>query len=499
MCQIAFDLIPLPLAEVDENGKVMFANSALLSLCGLTLVEVYKKSFYSFCFLQAEDGAISFRGIKQESVMEVDLEHKSGEKHPYKLKIIPFQDLLSKSKARFFLILEPSQKEYRQQLEQSHKLESLGSLASSIAHDINNILAGVLGHVTFLRLSTSNSGSQLESIAAIEDGARKAAHLTREILDYARNESVGMHPINFSLVIAGGLNLFRGALPKNIQLRVASEKSDVFVLGDESKLSQLCMNLAVNARDALPSGGHIDVRVERVTVDAAKAPRHVGNPPRTLVAGEYARLSIEDDGIGMSKEVQKRIFEPYFTTKEAEGTGLGLATVLSIVESHLGAVEVTSRLGKGTRFDVYIPLCEGFFESEVDEEKDEVIPGGNERILVVDDEEVVRAVIQRSLEHFGYEVDIAKDGLDAVARYQNNRRSYKLVILDMMMPHMSGDEVFRRLREIDRDAKVLLVSGFSSEERAQSVLKSGGLGFIQKPFAVEELAREVRRCLDAAS
>ncbi len=289
----------------------------------------------------------------------------------------------------------------------------------------------------------------------------------------------------------------KGALPKNIVINYTGDREDVYVEGDDTRLSQLFINLAINARDALPNGGNVGVDLVRVIFDDESCQDRAG-----LTPGEFARLSISDNGTGMPPQVKERIFEPFFTTKSNQGTGLGLATVVSIVEGHQGYIEVESQVGSGTLFCVYLPTTAPQSEQLA---RDLAGPAknpspektlGKERILVVDDEEVVRTVIQRSLEHFGYEVDVALDGADAVSRYRHDPSKYSLVILDMMMPKMAGDEVYHRLSQIDQNVRVLLVSGYSSEGRAQAVLEAGALSFIQKPFAVEDLAREVRKCLD---
>ena len=378
---------------------------------------------------------------------------------------------------------------------QQRKLESLGVLASSIAHDLNNLLTGVLGHVSFLRFAANDGTIDRDSIAAIESGSRRAASLTQKILDFARGQHTETKVLNLSEVTAAGVNLIRAALPQDVTLVTAGLEQPYFVRGDESQLSQVVMNLTVNARDALPEGGTIKIVLSAMPLSDPSRCRKLGVAP-----GPYALLGIEDDGVGIPAEVMDRMFEPFFTTKSEHGTGLGLAIVSSIVKAHDGAVTVQSAAGAGARFEVYLPLCSSAEISECngapEVAAEDALPMGKERILVVDDEEAVRTIIQRSLQHLGYEVVVARNGDEALELYSQRVGAYQLIIIDMIMPRMGGDELFEKLRAIDERVPVLIASGYSSDTRTRSILQNGGLGYIQKPFAVEELAREVRRCLD---
>ncbi len=375
---------------------------------------------------------------------------------------------------------------------QQQKLQSLGTLAGSIAHDLNNILTSVLGHVSYLRIRLPQGLGERDSIVAIEDGARRAASMTQQILEFARGEESETSPVNLSLIVAAGINLLRASLPQFIAVQFSSGKRDIHVFGVESQLSQLVMNLLVNARDALPCGGTINASLSSV-----KFPETVTIENVYLTAGEYARLAIEDDGTGIPVGIRQRIFEPFFTTKNGLGTGLGLATVRSIVKNHKGVVKVDSEEGQGTCFEVLLPLSRGV-PLHAAEKRSREVPRGNENILVVDDEESVRVVMQRSLEHLGYRVMTASNGPEAIDNFAAAAPRFALVIIDMIMPLMPGDELFYRLRAIDSSVPILIASGYSSDSRTKSMIRDGAIGFIQKPFAVEELAQEVRRCLDSS-
>lgn len=377
---------------------------------------------------------------------------------------------------------------------QQRKLESLGVLASSVAHDLNNLLTGVLGHVSYLRLSEPQNAENRDSIVAIEDGARRAASLTQQILDFARGGEVELVSVNLTLVVAAGINLLRAAVPENIKIEFFGGKKDISVYGDESQLSQVIMNLLVNACDALPDGGTIRISIDPFALS--------DDDDLELQPGDYVKLTIRDNGSGIPQEVQGKIFEPFFTTKNERGTGLGLATVYSIVAAYGGAILLESEEGRGTTFDIVLPVCtkeEHLTPASKDTtpaKQQEEIPAGTEKILVVDDEEAVRIVLQRSLELIGYTVLAASGGLEALEIFEEEGANISLVVLDMIMPEMPGDELFYELQKLRKDVRVLIASGYSNDARTKAILRDGALGFIQKPFAVEELATEVRKCLD---
>ncbi|MGZ9135778.1 MAG: ATP-binding protein, partial [Candidatus Deferrimicrobiaceae bacterium] len=258
------------------------------------------------------------------------------------------------------------------------------------------------------------------------------------------------------------------------------------VLGDPSQLDQVVMNLAVNACDSMPEGGRLKIATERVFLDEAFCRDREGMTP-----GNYLLLSVGDTGIGIPPENLERIFDPFFTTKpQGKGTGLGLSMVFGIVRNHGGCVDVRSEAGAGTEFRVYLPEC-GTGGTKETVAMSAALPRGRGRILLVDDQETVRDVARDMLEALGYEVIIASDGLAGVSRFREMWREIDLVVLDMVMPNLSGGECFRRMKEIDPKARVVLSSGYSMEGAIQDVMNEGILAFIQKPYRLEELSRVV--------
>jgi signal transduction histidine kinase len=367
----------------------------------------------------------------------------------------------------------------------AERLQTLGMLAGGVAHDFNNILAGILGHTTYLKTILPSAGKHSDSLRAVEDGAKKASTIIQQILNFSRLDSIEhISCCDLGAIVQRTCTLLRGAIPPDFDLQVNLPAEPVQVLGGEAKIAQILVNLVVNARDALSAGGVISVTIS------------TGKSKNSDV--EMGLLEVRDDGQGMSAHTLQRAFEPYFSTKKDSGTGLGLATVHAIVEQFGGSIDVSSALQLGTTFTICLPLATTAERVAARAQIDESNPlrsRGGERILIVDDESPVRNVLSLSLEHLGYEVAISSSGMEAIERYEKNAERFDLVILDMLMPNLSGEEVFFLLKEIDPNLRALIISGYSSEEAVQHILNQGGRGFIQKPFTISELSRKVRICL----
>lgn len=377
----------------------------------------------------------------------------------------------------------------------SQRLETLGMLAGGIAHDFNNMLAGILGHVSYLTTILPERGIHRDSLAAIEDGAKKASGMVQQILGFSKLESEEKIAVVDLCDLAKKTKaLLRGAISPAYEINCLVPEAKVSVLGVEAKIAQVIANLVINARDALGADGTI-----KIAVDVCSDPKKLSEvfAGKDLSSKEYAVLSVEDDGHGMSDEVKRKAFDPYFSTKKDKGTGLGLATVQAIVRSFGGAIEVYSKVDDGTKISAYLPMVESPKNQAPKGGGASVLKGGKERILVVDDEYPVRNVLSISLGHLGYQVSAAGSGEEAISLYELSG-GFDLVIMDMLMPVMPGEKLFANLKSLDPNLRVLVMSGFSSEAAVQEILKGGGLGFMQKPFTIDELSRRVRECLDAA-
>jgi CheY-like chemotaxis protein len=333
-----------------------------------------------------------------------------------------------------------------------------------------------------------------ESIEAIEEGALKAAGLTQQILNYSRLEaSEQLAQVDVGNVLSGITVLLKSAIPASITLNAHPSEQPFVVLASEVNIAQILINLIINARDAVSGQGLIDISLVH-ELEQHEQERLFGPEP---AAARYGAIQVSDNGCGMSEEVKARLFEPYFTTKNSAGTGLGLATVHSIVQQLGGVVECESQLGTGTTFTIALPLVDDPRMEHADSEgysSDDTARGGGERILVVDDEDAVRNVLGLSLAHLGYEVETAASGREALEKFQAAQGSIRMVILDLLMPGLSGEDVFYRLREMEPNLNVLIVSGFSSSHVVERILSDGARDFIQKPFSIEVLSEKVRRC-----
>jgi CheY-like chemotaxis protein len=328
---------------------------------------------------------------------------------------------------------------------------------------------------------------------AIEEGAIKASALTQQILNFSKlDASEELQRVDVDQVVSRIGVLLKSAIPSDVTLQLPRNNGGFAVLGSEVHLAQILINLIINARDAIQGRGTIGVRLS-TEVGLDEVHEIFGPEP---AAKAYGAIAVSDTGSGMSDEVKQRLFEPYFTTKNQAGTGLGLSTVQAIVARLGGAIQVFSEVGRGTMFRVILPLVsEGKAQVAARENNHAVRRGSGERLLVIDDEDAVRNVIGLSLSHLGYQVDTAPSGLEGIEQLRASSGAYQLVILDLLMPGLSGEETFQRLRALSPEIPVLIVSGFSSENVVQRVLADGARDFIQKPFSIEVLSEKVRGCL----
>jgi PAS domain S-box-containing protein len=372
------------------------------------------------------------------------------------------------------------------QLIQAQKMEAMGLLAGGIAHDFNNLLTGILGYASLLSLKEVAGPEVAKAAGIIRRSAERASQLTAQLLGFAERGKNLTVPVELGGVIASVTGVLERTQDPGIRIVTSPGPGGGCVLGDPSQLDQVVMNLAINACDAMPRGGQLKITTEPVTLDEGFCRERDWMSP-----GTYLLLSVSDTGVGISPGNLERIFDPFFTTKtNGKGTGLGLSMVFGIVKNHGGCVDVRSEAGGGTVFRVYLP------ESPVGAPKgkgamEQALPRGRGKILLVDDQEPVREVAKDMLEALGYEVITAADGLEGVSRYRNLWREIDLAILDMVMPNMSGGDCFRRMKEINPKARVVLSSGYSMDGSIQDVMNEGILAFIQKPYRLEELSRVV--------
>jgi PAS domain S-box-containing protein len=377
------------------------------------------------------------------------------------------------------------------QLLQAQKMEAIGQLAGGIAHDFNNILTAIIGFGTLLKSETKKDDLQQSYVTHILTSAERAANLTQALLAFSRKQIISPKPINLNDIIQGMEHLLSRIIGEDVELSTVLSDKDLVVMADSGQVELVLMNLATNARDAMPEGGNLTIKTELMQLDHEFIRLHGFGKP-----GPYALLSIEDTGIGIDEKTRDRIFEPFFTTKEiGKGTGLGLAMAYGIVKQHDGYINVYSEPNQGTIFKIYLPLI----ASTVEEKKEATLPiveKGTETILLAEDDDQVRELIREVLTRFGYTVLEAEDGLDALRVYKENDNRIQLLILDVITPKKNGREVYDEIKRESPDMRVIFMSGYDANVIHKKGVREEGLEFISKPISTDMLLRKVREVLD---
>jgi two-component system, cell cycle sensor histidine kinase and response regulator CckA len=384
-------------------------------------------------------------------------------------------------------------KELESQLRQSQKLEAIGQLAGGVAHDFNNILAAILMRLGLLQMRTDLNPETKQALKDLDGAARRAAGLTRQLLMFSRRSVLAVKPLDLNEVVADLLKMLRRLIGENIDLRFDGKSALPLVKADVGMLEQVLMNLAVNARDAMPKGGQITIGTSVADLTSAQAAAHPNGRP-----GRFVCLTVADTGCGMDAATLKRIFEPFFTTKEAgKGTGLGLATAHGIVAQHKGWIEVDSQVGVGTTFRVYLPAtARSDVGSQPTFQTDHFRRGG-ETILLAEDEAHLRQATAESLRALGYQVHEAANGQEAMTLWQTHGADVSLLLTDMVMPEgLTGLELTEQLQTLKPGLKAIISSGYSAEIAQAGVPNREGIIYLPKPYTTKALARQVRDCLD---
>ena len=480
--------------EVDIGGNFTFFNRALCERLGyapeelmgmnykaITDEENGKKMFHEFN--KVFTTAIPIRNIESRVIS------KDGAAKIVETPISLIRDIYNEPIGFRGLLRDVTeQKSLQDQLQQAQKMEAIGTLAGGIAHDFNNLLMAIQARTDIMITDKDSSHPDFGHLRGIEDNVESAADLTKQLLGFARSGKYEVKPTDINELIKKQNRMF-GRTKKEITIRGIYEKNLWSVEVDRGQIDQVILNLYINAWQAMPAGGHLYIQTQNVTLDENYTEPYQVDP------GKYAKISITDTGIGMDKATQERIFDPFFTTKEmGRGTGLGLASAYGIIKNHGGFINVYSEKGEGSRFNIYLPAS----EKEATEEKKPAgdTLRGSETILFVDDEDMVIEVAEELLETLGYKVLTAGGGKEAIETYKKNKEQIDIVILDMVMPDMSGGETYDKLKEINPDIKVLLASGYSIHGAATEILDRGCNGFIQKPAKTMELSQKLREILD---
>jgi two-component system cell cycle sensor histidine kinase/response regulator CckA len=374
------------------------------------------------------------------------------------------------------------------QLRQAQKMEAIGTLAGGIAHDFNNLLMGIQGNISLSLLDVDTDSPLAKNLKKIEQYVQNGVDLTKQLLGFARGGKYEISLLDLRKLLKEQ-NLMFGRTNKDIVFENEPNPDLWTVEADRGQIEQVLMNLYLNAIQAMPGGGTLTTRTENVIIDQDQY------SPYFVKAGRYIRITIEDTGVGIDEKIQQRIFDPFFTTKEmGRGTGLGLASVYGIVKNHEGFINVYSKKGQGARFEINLPAS-GKVVPNKEKPREEFVEG-QETVLLVDDEDMIIDVAQRMLDKLGYKVFTARDGKEAIEVFRKHKGEIDAIVLDMIMPKMSGGEAFDRIKEMKPEIKVLLSSGYSINGQASEILNRGCNGFIQKPFNLQNLSKSLRSILE---
>ncbi len=382
-------------------------------------------------------------------------------------------------------------KKLEHQLRQAQKMDALGTLSSGIAHDFNNILTGIIGYACLMKKNVDKATRQKEFLDEILAASERASSLTRSLLAFSRKQEIETRAVRINEIILHFKKFMTRIIGEDIELKIETSPEEMIIMADSSQIDQVLMNLATNARDAMPNGGMLSIATRPVELDNEYVKAH---PP--LKPGRHLEISISDTGSGMDEVTQQKIFEPFFTTKEVgKGTGLGLSIIYGIIKQHNGEIIVYSEVGIGTTFKIYLPLLNAKVE-ESEEQLTTHLTGGNECILLIEDDVLVRNLQKEVLEQLGYKVIVAEDGEEAVAKFVENRELVQLLLLDIILPKKNGIEVYEEIRKIMPDIKVLFTSGYTADIIQRQGFLEKNQHFLSKPTTPYVLSRSLREILD---
>ena len=429
---------------------------------------------------------------RTSELMEESTERKLAEQALVESEELAEQTLIESAKLAEHALIESEQR-----LQQSQKMEAIGTLAGGVAHDFNNLLTVILGNTQLaLRKLQADDPLQLR-LVEVEQAANRAAALTRQLLAFSRRQHLERHTINVNETIKVITKLLRRIIGEDVEVRVIVSADLSAVFADPTQIEQVIMNLAVNARDAMPQGGQLTIETSNIELDQSYRRQYPYVNP-----GKYVQISVSDNGTGIEPETQKRIFEPFFTTKGVDnGTGLGLSMVYGIVKQHEGHINVYSEVGLGTTFKIFLPIVESAVEKEVPALQLPLL-GGTETILVAEDEGGLRYLAREILEGLDYTVLLARNGEEAVELYKANRERIDMLLLDVVMPRLGGIEAYKQIQKLGGDVPLIFMTGYnvqavqSRDVKENGILEELGVMVVQKPYNVEGLGRKVREVLD---
>jgi PAS domain S-box-containing protein len=499
--QLLIDNLPARISYIDKNEQYVFVNRRYeqafkrdrREIIGKTIREIIGQANYAKVKKHVHD-TLAGKMVRYEAAFV----NADGDREWSEIANVP--DIGKDGSVNGFYVLasditdkkkaEEEKSKLELQLRQAQKFEAIGTLAGGIAHDFNNLLMGIQGRLSLIATELDSYDPHMEHIQAVEEYIKSAINLTRQLLGFARGGKYEVKTINICDLVENSATMF-GRTRKDIRIHIKNEQPFIAVDADRGQLEQVLLNMYVNAWQAMPKGGDLYLHTGQTTLDPAFC------RPHDIEPGRYAKITISDTGIGMDKTVSRQIFDPFFTTKEkGRGTGLGLASAYGIIKNHGGTISVSSELGRGTTFNIYLPASDKkiYQEASIDQK----LIKGSETILLVDDEEMITDVGQAMLEKLGYHVLVSRGGQEAIQTVTDRAETIDLVILDLIMPGVDGEMVFDQIRQFDPQIPIMLSSGYAIDGQAQKIMDKGCNGFIQKPFDISKLSKKIRQILAAS-
>ena len=486
------------IAIFDFKGSIRYLNPAFTTLFEWTLEEARGNPIPMIPESEQKKTTAMVRALIQKGVsyhgFETKRKRRDGRLLDVSISASRVDDHQGKRSGVLVTFRDISErKSLEAQLLHAHKMEAIGTLAGGIAHDFNNILQAISGYSQILMMGKKTDDPDYSKLEAIERSSHKASELTKQLLVFSRKAQSALRQMDLNHSIRMACRMLERTIPKMIRIELKLDKSLKYINADAVQIEQIVMNLGINARDAIPEGGRLILETRNVYLDESYCMTHVGS-----VAGEYVQMRITDTGCGMDAWVLEHIFEPFFTTKETgKGTGLGLAMVYGIVKNHGGYIHCSSQPGEGTCFEIYFPTLQAVAAERTEKQTpDHHVAGGNEKILLVDDEITILEVVKDMLDRFGYATLTAKSGEEAIEIFESRKGPIALVVLDLNMPGIGGHKCLEELLKLDTAVKVIIASGYSADKKVRETLRAGAAGFIHKPYKYEDMLQKVRVVLD---
>ena len=477
------------------EGKFLEANPAIVEIFGFQNKDEFLNIQVSDLYQNPED-RIKFnekmRTIGFVRNEELRLKKKDGSPISCSVSAVAVKDERGKLKNYDGVIEDITElKQLENQLRQAQKMEAIGTLAGGIAHDFNNILSAIMGYTELSKMEVLEEGQLKQNLNEIYTASIRAKDLVNHILAFSRQSGLERKPIQINPIVKEAIKMLRASLPTTIEIRHHIDENAGTITADATQIHQVLMNLCTNAYQAMnDKGGILEISLSNTHVNASQASLNPG-----MRASHYLKLTISDTGHGMKPEVLKRIFEPYYTTKaKGAGTGMGLAVVHGIVKGFAGTITVRSEPNEGTTFEIFIPRVKNATKSATRLRED--LQTGNERILLVDDEQAIVDIGKKMLERLGYTVSIRTNGVEALELFKNQPEKYDLVITDLTMPNMTGEKLARELLKIHSGIPVILCTGFSDQLTKEEAIEIGVKDFIMKPVAMNQMSKSIRKALD---